>query len=160
MHNRWQLHAYNVNWIKFGYSSIFPPSEIDKFGIFVKGMGKSFKRHIEGSVPGHHLWSWTMQNISQFSDLGLRTFAHVGGLVQLPDFSFRDLVVGVGDDRTSHIAEGNIVLDVLVGELILENLSVGSEDVEGALALIVQSNCKEHEHGSSVEIANGQLNGN
>jgi hypothetical protein len=154
------LHAYIVDWIKFGYSSILPPSEIDKFGIFVEGMGKSFQRHVEGSVPSHNLWSWTVYHISQFSELSLRTFAHVGRLVELPDFSFRDLVVGVGDDGARHIAIGSIVPDVLVGELIFLNLGAWREDVEGALALVVNTEGEEHEHRSSVEVADGQLNDN
>jgi hypothetical protein len=122
-------------------------------------VGESLQRHVESSVPGNDLRSGSGDHRSDLSDLGLRALPHVGGLVELPELSFGDLIIGSGEDGLRHVSEGLVISDLLVGELVVDELGVGGEGVEGALAFVVERCCEEHDEGSGVEVANGELGG-
>lgn len=126
-------------------SSILPPREVDILGVLVQRMGQSFQRHVECSIPGHSLRSRSSQHPADFSDLSLGALPHVGWLVELPQFALGDLVVGGGNDGLAHVGVGLIVADVLVAELVADDVGVGGEGVEGALAFVVHGSGEEHD---------------
>lgn len=122
-------------------------------------MSQSLQGHVESSVPGNNLRSGSGDHGADLSDLGLRALPHVGGLVELPEFSLGDLIIGSGEDGLRHVGEGLVIPDLLVGELVLDELVVGGEGVEGALAFVVERCCEEHDEGPRVEVADGELGG-
>lgn len=121
-------------------------------------MGQPFQWHVEGAVPGNVSLLGRRHHPGELGDLGLRALSQVGGLVELPDLAFRDLIVGAGDDVVGHVGVGLVVADVLIGELVLLNTEVGVEDVEASVSLGKHGQGEEHDPASSVEGADGELN--
>lgn len=122
-------------------------------------MSEALQRHVESSIPGHHLWSGRNEHSSELSELGFRALPHVGGLIELPKLALGDFIISSRDNRLGHVCVGLVVPDLLVGELVLNHLSIGGEGVKSALALVVHRSSEEHNEGSCVEVADWKLNG-
>lgn len=120
-------------------------------------MSKTFQGHVEGSVPGNNLLRRMGNDKGELGQFGLRTFSHVGRLVQLPEFALRDLIISSWNNRLSHVSKGLIVSDFFVCELILHQKLARSEGIEGSLSFIVHSSSVKHHKRSSVEVSNGKL---
>ena len=120
-------------------------------------VSKPLQRHVESSVPSNHLRSRPSEQGSNFADLRLRALPHVGGLVELPNLRLRDLVICSRKDGLGHVRKGLVISDLLVGEFVLEQLVVWGKGVESSLAFVVESCCEEHDKGSGIKIADGEL---
>jgi hypothetical protein len=121
-------------------------------------VGESFQRHVEGAVPGNVSLLRGSQHPGELGNLGLRALSHVCGLVELPDLSLRDFIVGAGDNVVCHVLVGLIVADVLIGKLVLLNIEVRVEDVEASVAFGKHRQGEEHDPASGVERTDGELN--